>query len=132
MVPHPVAVGMMFCDSLIVEEGTRKVSFIGSFNRLNFDGFPSPQQPFYVLATLTEGHGRGRIDAIVSRLDTDEEIYTHRGQITFSNPLQEVTAAIRLQHCSFPEPGMYQVTLLIDGEWVAHRRLRIRLTQEQS
>jgi hypothetical protein len=36
----------------------------------------------------------------------------------------------RVNSCSFPAPGEYQITLFLDGEWLAHRRLQVIERQE--
>jgi hypothetical protein len=42
MNPPPVAVGLMLCHHVYVEEGeTKRVSLIGSFTDLRVDGFPA-------------------------------------------------------------------------------------------
>ena len=74
---------------------------------------------------LTDGLGEGIIERVVTRLDTGEEIQNYRGRIAFPEMLQEVTYHLRLSSCRFPVEGLYQFTLLVDGEWIAHRRLRV-------
>jgi hypothetical protein len=37
---------------------------------------------------------------------------------------------IRAQRCSFPAPGEYLCTLLLNGEWLAQRRLRVAEKEE--
>ena len=39
---------------------------------------------------------------------------------------REVHVFLRISDLVFPIPGQYQLILLVDGEWVAHRRLRVR------
>jgi hypothetical protein len=125
MVPTPIALGMNLCDYVIVEERTKKVSLIGTFTGMSGDRFPFTARPFSIHAVLTEGAGSGTIQLEVVRLDTGEVVYTHRGGIFFPDVLQEVICHVRLQQCEFPTPANYQFTLLIDGEWVAQRRLRV-------
>src|SRR5262249_33631572 len=37
----------------------------------------------------------------------------------------EVVYHLRSHRCVFPAPGLYQFTLMVDGDWVAQRRLRV-------
>jgi len=125
MVPLPIAVGLSLCDYILVEEGTRKVSLIGTLTRLEADGFPYIPRLFFVYAVLLEGVGAARIKLVVRRLDTNEEIYERERQVHFSNRLQELHISFRVERCSFPVPGRYELDLLVDGESVTRRCLRI-------
>ena len=52
MVPCPVALALVLCEKVIVEEGTRSASLIGTFNHLDAGAFPFVPLPFCVVATL--------------------------------------------------------------------------------
>jgi hypothetical protein len=116
---------MTLCDYVIVEERTKKVSLIGGFTGMRVNDFPSTPSPFSVYAALTDGLGDVTIEVIVSRLDTEEEIYHFHNLVRFPDKLAKVRFHLRLTHCSFPVAGSYQFTLLADGEWLAQRRLRV-------
>jgi hypothetical protein len=36
----------------------------------------------------------------------------------------ELRVLFRVTSCIFPSPGAYQLTLLLNGEWLAQRRIR--------
>jgi hypothetical protein len=125
MVPTPVALGLAVCDYVIVEEKTKKISLIGTFAGIKANEFPATPSPFSVFAVLTDGSGDATIKLSVLQLETDEEIYAYQSQVHFPDPLAEVSFHLRLHHCVFPAAGTYQFTLLVDGEWVAQRRIRL-------
>jgi hypothetical protein len=127
----PVAVSLTLCDYVIVEERTKKISLIGTFTGLKVADFPATPHPFSVFAVLTDGIGDVTIDLSVTQLATNEEVAIHQGRMRFPDKLAEVSYHARLHHCTFPAPGVYQFTLLADGEWVAHRRLRVYSAEEQ-
>ena len=54
MIPHPTALTLILCDSIIVEVGTRKASLIGCARRIFRDRFPSLPQPFSVFPCFPE------------------------------------------------------------------------------
>jgi hypothetical protein len=118
---------MTLCDYVIFEEKTGKVSLIGGFNSISADRFPVVAQPFSVFATLNKGFGDGTINLVISRLDTGQDVFDYRGKIRFPDKLTLVFFHARLRQCRFPAPGQYQFTLLVDGEWVAQRRLQVQL-----
>lgn len=125
MYPKPIVVGLTLCDQVIVEERTQKVSIIGSFTGLGATAFPAHVPPFSVMAVLTDGLGNGRIELVVRHVESNEEVYAHRADLVFSDKVAEVTYHLRLRQLVFPAPGNYQFTLLLDGEWMAQRRLRV-------
>lgn len=121
----PVAIALHLCDYVIVEARTNKISLVGTFIAMAMPEFPGIPSPFSVVAVLTDGCGEGIITLAVTLLDTGEEVYRHEGRISIQEMLQEVTYHTRLHSCGFPTEGLYQFTLLVDGEWVAHRRLKV-------
>jgi len=130
MVPRPVALGLTLCDYLVIEEGTRKVSLVGVLTKLTAEHFPYVPPPFFVHAALTDGLGAATIDLVATRLDTGEEIGLRRRTVRFVNRLGELHVVFRINDWSFPVAGSYQITLLVDREWVAQRRIRILLEAE--
>jgi hypothetical protein len=132
MVPPPVALALILCDQVIVEEGTKKVSLIGAFRNLQSRVFPFVPLPFCVLATLTGAQGEGEIALTVTELETDEEVASVTRRVTFPDRFAEGRVLFRLAECAFPAPGGYMFTLTVDGDWVAHRRLQIRQTEIDS
>jgi hypothetical protein len=125
MMPAPIALGLTLCDYVLVEEGSKKVSLIGSFIGIRAAKFPFVPLPFCVFAPLTGGLGDGRVELSVTDLDSNEEIYSLVRALRFPDRFVEVHVLFRLSECEFPQAGSYLVTLLIDGDWIAHRRLRV-------
>jgi hypothetical protein len=82
-------------------------------------------------AILTDGLGTGTIRLAVTRLDSLEDIYAHDIEATFSDPLQEVRLLFRPSSLlSFPEAGRYEISLLIEGQSIAHRVLEVSAAEE--
>jgi hypothetical protein len=125
MIPPPLSPGLYLCDYVIVEENTRKVSLIGCFTGMGLDEFPSMPQPFSVFSTLSDGLGNGRIRLVVGQPEKDEIVYEREGTVHFPDKVTEVYLHFRVRECEFPEPGLYQFTLLVDNEWVAQRPIRV-------
>src|SRR5947199_10311108 len=105
MAPAPAAIGLTLCDYVIVEQGTNKISIIGSFTRLRLSPFPAIASPFSVCALLTGGLGDITMELKVTRLDTGAETAVHRKQLHFPNKLAEVLYRPRLPKVVFPVPG---------------------------
>jgi hypothetical protein len=131
MVPIPVAAGLVFCDLIIIEEKTRRISLINTFGRLAESDFPFTPR-FWVYAPLSDGLGDGVVQLRVTEVGTDKEIYDLQRAIRFSRRMLQVNALFRIHDCTFPRPGVYFFNLLVDGEWVTHRRLRVVQQEEDS
>src|SRR5947208_4128142 len=93
-----------------------EVSLIGSFREVVLEQFPMVLPPFSVHAVLSDGSGSGTLELILSRLETDEEVFSYRRPITFADQLTEVRVRLRISSCAIPAPGYYQLTLLVDGQ----------------
>src|SRR5262249_31939561 len=110
--------GLVLCQQVIVEEGTRNITLVNSFNRLTVEAFPSAPQRFAVYTMLTNGRGAATLTLEISRTDTLEEIFTRSTRIAFADPLRHLRLWIRVRSCSFPVMGRYQVALLMDGDLI--------------
>jgi hypothetical protein len=125
MNPLPIVLGLTICEKIIMEEGTKNLTIVSTFTKIHVGEFPSLPQRFAVYCVLTEGRGDARIDLVLTSLASSEEIYRRWMPFHFPNPLAEARVLFRITDCVFPEAGIYQVTLLIDGEWVAQRRFHV-------
>ena len=129
MVPAPMAAGLTLCHYVAVEEGTRNVTLAGSFHQLVGSTFPLRLAPFCVFAPLVGGQGEGTVELVVTRLQTDQELYRVHRRVAFPDRFTEVGALFRLRNCVFPAAGAYFFTLLVDGEWMAQRRILVSLKE---
>jgi hypothetical protein len=130
MFPAPVAVGLSICEKAIVEEGTKNVSLISTFSRLRVTEFPAQHRPFCVFATLLDGEGEATVSVDIAHSETGEIVYAVERPIAFPSRLTPVQVLFRVNQCEFPSPGIYQVALHVDGDWVAHRLLYVISAEE--
>jgi hypothetical protein len=126
MQQRPVAIGVLLCEQVIIEETTRNYTPVNCFGRRVLGQFPSEPFPFVVLALLTDGLGDGSLEVVIHRLDNLEEIFRASEPCRFPTPLHVLRCTVRIRNCSFPVPGYYQVSLMADHELVAQRRLLIQ------
>jgi hypothetical protein len=125
MKQRPVAIGLLTCEQVIVEEKTRNITPVNCFTRQSVEQFPSEMLPFVVFAMLTDGSGEMPLAVSIARLDTLDEIYRRSVSVRFDNPLQEFRCIVRVRDCSFPVAGHYEILLLADNEMVAQRKILI-------
>lgn len=119
----PVAIGLLVCETVIVDQQTKNVTPVNCFTRREFDEFPSEPMTLHIVAFLTNGLGAMNLDAVVESLDNWDEIRRMSMQARFVNPLQEFRCVFRMRGFSIPQPGHYQVSLVADGETVAQRKI---------
>lgn len=125
MKQKPVAIGLLLCEQVIVEENTRNVTPVNCFTfRLKESSQPQPLS-FVVLGFLTDGLGKIQLDVTIQRIDNMEEIHHRTQYLEFQNPLQSFRFTLRIKNCVFPDPGQYLVSLLADGEMIAQRKLHL-------
>src|SRR6266404_4497262 len=129
MTPKPVAVGLLLCDRVIVDKDTISPSAIGIFTGLAVEHFPSDSQRFSVLAMLTDAQGDGQGKLVVYRLDDrwlrQEENYATEHTIRFPDRFALVNFNLRVRTIRFPAAGSYEFVFFVDGDDVAHRRVRV-------
>ncbi len=125
MARQPIVLGLTLCDYVIVEERTRKVSLIGTFTGLGVQAFPATIPPFSVFALLTDSVGEVMMKLIITHMESNEVVYTHRGVLPFVDVVAEVFYHLRLRQRVFSAPGSYLFSLLADAELIAQRRLRV-------
>jgi hypothetical protein len=87
--------------------------------------FPSAPRRFWAYAVLTDGMGTIPFSLQIIQLDTLDEIYVRTWQSTFTNPLRKFRMPIRIESCSFPAPGRYEISLVADDEVVAQTVLTV-------
>ena len=122
---RPVAVGLVLCELVVVEENTRHVTAVNCFSRRVIDDGIGSMPPFFVLATLVGGHGTMAARFVIERLDTLEMSFERQFQLSFVNALKEIRATFRVRANALPVEGFYQAILYVEGEAVALKRFSI-------
>lgn len=129
MTPKPIAIGLLLCDRVIVDKDSTSPSAIGIFTGLAVERFPSDSQRFSVLAMLTDAQGDGRGKLAVYSLDDrwlrQEEIYATEHGIRFPDRFAVINFNLRVRTIRFPAAGSYDFVFFVDGDEVAHRRVRV-------
>jgi hypothetical protein len=124
---RPVAIGLLLCEQIIVEEGTHNVTPVNCFRKWFVDSIPSEPVSLKVFALLTNGSGNVRVLVRVEALETGEVIYEQPLVGDFRDPLQEARCIWPFHGLSFRAAGCYDVVLLAEREVIAQRKLQIIL-----
>jgi hypothetical protein len=122
---RPIAIGMVLCEQVIVEEGTHNITPVNCFNVREVTELPGTTT-FFALAWLANGMGKLAAELVVERLDNLEETYRVNRSLEFPDRLRDMRFSARIRDCHIPIAGAYQVSLVIDGETIASRKFHIR------
>jgi Family of unknown function (DUF6941) len=129
-----VCPGIIFSDSAIREQGTGKLSIIGSFAHFNAPGFPFLSSQFIV--TILLSNIRGPIEGLPITVRIEATGSAHvlssvSGQINLGpeitgNEVLEVVFPI--PPVPFQQAGTYDVNVLVGSEFINRRQLFVRST----
>jgi hypothetical protein len=120
---RPVAIGLLACEQVIVDVSSRNLTPVNCFGVRQVPAIPGTTD-FHVVAWLADGLGEMSVELIVKRLDNLDEVYQAKKVMKFDDPLKDMRFTARIRDCPIPVPGYYEITLVIDGESVGHRRLQ--------
>jgi hypothetical protein len=122
----PRVVGLVLCENLGLGFGPGQVTLERLFNARAFASFPTPPCPFVVYCALYGEKQEGKMELVVTRLETEEVVYRYsRWQHL---PGGGLTAHITIfpKRCAFPVPGRYAVGLVFEGQELSNRYLDVR------
>jgi hypothetical protein len=114
MVKPPKVAGLILCKRVGIDVAVGEMSLVGLIQVLSFATWPAPADPFAVYAVLYGGSGEGTIELIITRLETEEDIYTRQRWTGFTGQGLIVHMEIPVRGCIFPGPGRYVATLRFD------------------
>lgn len=112
--PGPVVLAINICDSVILDELTKKVSLVGLFSVIRSFTFPCTHPSMHIYIAMTGGQARHKVDVRLVRTRDQQPVMGSVGPVEFSNPLQVVEMNIRWNNVGFAEPGGYSVEVLYD------------------
>jgi hypothetical protein len=133
---EPVLSLIVFCDSVIVEQGSGKNSLIGTFPSLASPQFPFLLQRFFVHVSVTNIVPTPTPVSIVVNLKAASGAVL--GSVGFppitipalkNQPIpaggMNINLNVPFQNVAFPAPGTYECEVLWDGELIGNRKLEI-------
>jgi hypothetical protein len=121
---RPVAIGLVLCEQVIVDEKTRNLTPVNCFGRRRLARFPGSAD-FHVVAWLADGLGEMQVELVVRRLDSLDEVFRLEQRLRFDDPVKDMRFTARIRDCPFPVAGYYEVTLSVEGEFIAHRKIQL-------
>jgi len=126
--------GVILCDNFIREEGSGKLSFLGSFQNFNFSQFPAISPPFCVVALITNLSGQLEKLTVTVRVEDPRSghvINSSSIEIGFKKGLEKdeiFEIPFRIAPSQFHTTGIYQLVVLINNERLGHKDFRVDST----
>jgi hypothetical protein len=128
--PQPVLKAFLICDQVIHDGQTGKKSLIGVFHELRADRFPAVHPVLWIYANLTDAHGTYTFE--IRLVDVERNNVLGKGtppQIQIPGPLQTTELSAQLRNVQLPGPGTYEFQLLVNGELLATKAIRVTKVQ---
>ena len=112
-----------FSDAVVREEGTRKLTLIGTFQHFNVQQFPFQPAPFYVTVALANLRGKLQGFKIAIRLEEKSSghvVASSSGEIGSTAELKPTdTLQVPFQITGiFHSPGVYSLVVLAQNEQI--------------
>jgi hypothetical protein len=116
---------VVLCEQMETDPQAARTSLVGLFHARQIRRFPSPRQVFTVYTTFFDGVGEGTMELVITRQETEREIYRYQRWQRLPGRGLPANVEIKVTKCVFPAPGRYALTLLLDGQEITTRFLDI-------
>jgi hypothetical protein len=131
---EPVCVSITLSDLVIREQGTGKLSLIGTFTHFNADEFPFSAPPFCITSLITNVGAAAfplNVEVRIEDSDGGEALSGAGGQVGLRTnashqPDDVVELPIQIAGCPFPRPGSFRITVWVDDEQIGFRIIKVR------
>jgi hypothetical protein len=127
--PVPTTLAMLLCDTVIVDELTKKKSLIGVFEDVNTVALPANMNcALYAKIVDAEGNYNFRIRLVSLK---NETVITELpgASATIPDRLKAVELAINLVGLQLPEAGKYEFQLFGNDVYLARITMEVRQLQ---
>lgn len=126
---EPVLVALLFADRVITENNGKK-GIIGTFNRFQSTRFPVVFPPWSIFGAVTNISGNHQFELQLVNSDTGQVVIPIKGEFQAEKLSDVVELVFNIAGASFPEDGIYSLSLRIDGEMIGSRVLEVVKSEE--
>ena len=126
----PRALAMIMCDEVIEDKRSHKKSLIGMFNQIVTATFPAKHPKMYIFFALTNGRGLYQAKLQLTSLQDLSIVSEIQGEVEFEDPNAVLEYNFELLNLLFPIEGKYSFQLLLSGNVMIERVLRVAKTKQ--
>ena len=122
----PILKAMLLCDQTLVEEGTRKRSLIGLFDRVKASQFPTVHGSMSVYVQFREIEGV--FDFMLELYDLAEDKTLHKATVKSFNvqdKSRDCELVFNLLSVRFNHPGDYEFRIYVDDEIFGQKSFQV-------
>ena len=127
---NPLLLSMVVCDQIIREEGTRKLSLLGLFNKIGSKKFPCVHPKMHIYIALTEYEGNANCELKFSD-NSGKALVRMSGPLDFPNKLAVVEMNFCINNIPLPTAGVYHFDFFVNGELIGHRKFEVQQIKEE-
>ena len=115
----PVPKALLLCDSVVVDERSKKTTLVGIFDRIFIRKFPGSHGPLTIYARLTDAEGRYELRIDYVQVKTDKLLAQAKlPALEIPDRLKEHEVIIEPPPVQIPEPGQYEFRLWANERYV--------------
>lgn len=124
--PPPVAISLVVCQKIIVDQFTQQASLIGAFLQMEAPGFPITIPEMWVYFEFT--NARGNVALTIKLVDaglTRPPIFEAHGSVGATDPLMIAHCIMSLENVTLPQRGDYRFQVWSGSSLLIERRLNV-------
>ena len=128
--PHPIVKAFLICDQVIHDAQSGKKTLVGVFHELRAEQFPAVHPVLWIYANLTDARGKYAFE--IRFFDVERNTVLGQGtppEIRIPGPLQTTELSAQLRNIALPGPGTYEFQLLVNGDLIATKAIRVSLVK---
>ncbi|MBE9512455.1 MAG: hypothetical protein IMY77_00105 [Chloroflexi bacterium] len=121
--PFPVA--LLLCDSVVVDERSKKKTLVGVFDNINAVSFPTTYRPITLYARLTDAEGQYSFRLDYVQVKTDQLLAKAEiPSLNIPDRLSAYEIMLEPPPIVIPEPGEYEFRLWANDRYIGRVKFR--------
>ncbi len=123
---HPILKAMLLCDQTIVEEGSRKRSLIGLFDRVKSNQFPTVHGSMSIYVQFREIEGK--FDFTLELFDLAEDKTLHKAMVKdfeVQEKSRDCELVFNLLSVRFVHPGDYEFRIYVNDQIFGQKSFQV-------
>jgi len=129
-VDKPTLLALLVCDSIIVDEISKKKTLVGVFTNINSTKFPCVHQSMALYISLTNAEGNHALIIRLKQIETEALIGELQVNATFFDKTKVTDFGFNVPPIKLPDPGRYEFQLWDNGDLLGTQEF-VALLQEK-
>ena len=126
---RPLCIAIIICNEVIEDKRTSNKTLVSLFSRIGTKKLPCIHPRMFVMASLTDGHGKVPLVFRIVHLATQKQILELRAEAKFSSPMDVSDVVLEFRNLPIEKEGAYAVEVIADDELLGLRRFNVELVE---